>query len=109
VEEGVRVLICVLLVALQAGDVPDAKTREEYQSLVKQLDLENHPERHAQAAAWCQQRKWRTQADHHDLEFRRYQFRKEREKLKPEATAADLRRLADLAVKLKLEAESSES
>src|SRR5581483_3270004 len=33
----------------------------------------------------------------------------EREKLKPEATAADLRRLADLAVKLKLEAESSES
>jgi predicted esterase len=99
----------LLILAFQAGNPPDPKVKEEYQALVKQLDLENHPERHAQAAAWCLSKKWKAQADIHDLESRRYQFRKESEKVKGDPTAADLRRVAELAVKLKLEAETTQA
>src|SRR5471032_71963 len=102
-----RMFILFVLLALQAGPPPDPKVKEEYQALVKQLDLENHPERHAQAAAWCLSKKWKAQADIHDLESRRYQFRKENEKLKAEPMAADLKRVAELAVKMKLEIEST--
>jgi predicted esterase len=104
-----RMFTLLLILAFQAGAPPDPKVKEEYQALVKQLDLENHPERHAQAAAWCLSKKWKAQADVHDLESRRYQFRKEKEKLKPEPSAADLKRVAELAVKMKLEVETTEA
>jgi poly(3-hydroxybutyrate) depolymerase len=99
----------LLILALQAGNAPDAKVKEEYQTLLKQLDLENHPERHAQAASWCLSKKWKSQADLHDLESRRYQYRRESDKLKADPAAADLKRLADLAVKMKLEVETAEA
>jgi predicted esterase len=104
-----RLFTLFLILAFQAAAPVDPKVKEEYQALVKQLDLDNHPERHAQAAAWCLSKKWKSQADIHDLESRRYQFRKEKEKLKPEPTAADLKRVAELAVKMKLEVETAEA
>lgn len=91
----------------QGGPAPNAKVQAEYEAMLQQADPAKNPERHTVLAEWCRQNKWKAKAEYHDLEARRYQFAKARAALKGEPKTADLKRLFDLAVRLKLDEEQA--
>lgn len=106
-----RVLFITMLLPaiLLAADAPNPKVQKEYDAALQQADVANHPERHATLATWCRNNRWAEQAAYHEREAARHQFSQEKAKLKAEPTAADRKRLLDLAVRLKLDAEQSEA
>ncbi len=93
----------------QTGDVPDKKVMDAYSQLVLQLNLDQKPENHKQAAGWCRSQKWMDRAAFHETEFGRYQFKLQAGKLADPPSLSELKKLLDLAAKNFLAAEWKET
>lgn len=85
-----------------AAQAPSPQIEKEYNKLLAFADLKAKPEQHRQIAAWCRSHRWPEQAEVHDRAYNLITFQKELERLKPDAAAADIKRLEDLATRLKL-------
>ncbi len=83
----------------QTGDAPSKKVMDAYTQLVLQLDLDQKPENHKQAAGWCRSQKWMDRAAFHETAYGRFQFKLQAGKLGDPPSLAELKKLVDLAAK----------